>query len=1017
MWAKLLVLLPFVSAYCAMACTAEPNFDRQVAPILAGRCLECHSGAEPKGKLDLSQAKGAMAGGESGPAIEPGKPATSLLWERITAGEMPPKHPLPEAEREVLKAWIAAGAKWGTDPIDRFRYTSATRAGYDWWSLQPIKRPPLPALRNPQFAIRNPIDAFILAKLEEKGLTPSPPAEPRSLIRRLYFDLTGLPPTPDEVARFSAASPSLLRSVSPSAGSDRATERQRDGGNTAYSALVERLLDSPHYGERWARHWLDIAHFGESDGYEYDKMRPNAWRYRDWVIDALNRDLPFDQFARLQIAGDVLDPDDPAATIATGFLVGGAFDGLMPKGETMRMIMRQDELEDLVSLVSQTFLGLTVNCARCHDHKFDPVRQADYYRLAASMAGVKRGERDVSVKPPEELVQAEKRMVEELDAIERPVREGILARRRSEAGDKGKAPQPIARWVFDDSFADSVGSLHASTSGGAKLEGGALVLDGKEAYAATPPLERDLTEKTLEAWVQLDSLDQRGGGVIGVQSLDGAVFDSIVLGEKEPRRWIAGSDFFRRTQNFAEGPEESAARNRFVHIAVVYQADGQIRAYRDGQPYGQPYQAEKVVTFEKGKSQVVFGLRHSPAGGNKMLAGKIDRARLYDRALTAGEVAASAGTIRTSISDEELAAALDEASRARRKQLAAELARLRAEIVSYRDRKAFAVTPQEAPLAHLLLRGNVMQPAEAIAPGGVSAMTSSRPSFDLAPDAADADRRRKLAAWIASPDNPLFARTIVNRLWHYHFGRGLVETPNDLGFSGGQPSHLELVDWLSAELIEHRWSLKHLHKLIITSATYQQSSRPRADCQAIDADNRLLWRYSPRRLEAEAVRDATLVIAGQFNPQMGGESVKDFRPFEYKSTQYYEPLDPVGPEFNRRSIYRMWARGGKNPLLDTFDCPDPSTATPRRGTTTTPLQALTLMNNSFTLRMADHFAGRLTKDRPGQTDAQIARAFELAYGRPPTDAEATAAVDFAMKHGLAAFCRVVLNANGFLYVD
>jgi Protein of unknown function (DUF1553) len=208
-----------------------------------------------------------------------------------------------------------------------------------------------------------------------------------------------------------------------------------------------------------------------------------------------------------------------------------------------------------------------------------------------------------------------------------------------------------------------------------------------------------------------------------------------------------------------------------------------------------------------------------------------------------------------------------------------------------------------------------------------------------------------------------------------------------------------------------------LHKLIVTSATYQQSSRPRAVCQAIDADNRLLWRYSPRRLEAEAVRDATLVIAGQFNPQMGGESVKDFRPFEYKSTQYYEPLDPVGPEFNRRSIYRMWARGGKNPLLDTFDCPDPSTATPRRGTTTTPLQALTLMNNSFTLRMADHFAGRLTKDRPGQTDAQIARAFELAYGRPPTDAEATAAVDFAMKHGLAAFCRVVLNANGFLYVD
>jgi hypothetical protein len=336
---------------------------------------------------------------------------------------------------------------------------------------------------------------------------------------------------------------------------------------------------------------------------------------------------------------------------------------------------------------------------------------------------------------------------------------------------------------------------------------------------------------------------------------------------------------------------------------------------------------------------------------------------------------------------------------------------------SYRDRKAFAIKPETAPIVHLLLRGNVQQPAEPIAPSGVAALSASRPDFGLPADAADADRRHRLAEWVTNKDNPLFARTIVNRLWHYHFGRGLVEMPSDLGFNGGRPTHPELLDWLAMELIENDWSLKHIHKLIVTSATYQQSSRPREECLAVDADNRLLWRYSPRRLEAEAVRDATLVIAGQLNPQVGGKSIQDFRPYEYKSTQYYEPLDPVGHEFNRRSIYRMWVRGGKNPLLDTFDCPDPSTATPRRGTTTTPLQALALMNNSFTLRMADHFAERVQKDRPDNVDQQIARAFELAYGRAASEREATAAADFVGQHGLSAFCRVLLNSNGFLYVD
>ncbi|HEX5104183.1 MAG TPA: DUF1553 domain-containing protein, partial [Pirellulaceae bacterium] len=424
---------------------------------------------------------------------------------------------------------------------------------------------------------------------------------------------------------------------------------------------------------------------------------------------------------------------------------------------------------------------------------------------------------------------------------------------------------------------------------------------------------------------------------------------------------------------------------------------------------------DSLAAFAAGKSQIVFGLRHSPPGGNKMLAGRIDRAALYDRALSADEVAASAGTVRTSVTSTEIDAALNEATRARRQHLTKEVARLAAEIATYRDRKVFAVTPQEAPLAHVLIRGNPQQPGDVVSPAGIAVLPGA--DLGLPPDASDADRRRKLAEWIASEKNPLFARTIVNRVWHYHFGRGLVETTSDLGFNGGQPSHRELLDWLACELIDRDWSLKELHKLIVTSATYQQSSRPRAECLAVDADDRLLWRYSPRRLEAEEVRDAMLAAAGRLNSAVGGPSFMDFRPYEYKSTQYYEPIDPVGPEFNRRSIYRMWARGGKNPLLDTFDCPDPSTTTPSRGSTTTPLQALSLLNNSFTLRMADLLAERLEQDRPGEAEEQVARAFELTCGRPASADEQTASTAFVRQHGLAAFCRVLLNTNAFLYVN
>jgi hypothetical protein len=348
--------------------------------------------------------------------------------------------------------------------------------------------------------------------------------------------------------------------------------------------------------------------------------------------------------------------------------------------------------------------------------------------------------------------------------------------------------------------------------------------------------------------------------------------------------------------------------------------------------------------------------------------------------------------------------------------LKVELAAATETISRQREAKVFATTPQQPPASQLLIRGNPQQPGEIVSPGGLPAVTTIPSDFGLPPDAPEGDRRKKLAEWIAGDNNPLFARTIVNRLWHYHFGRGLVETPSDLGYSGGVPLHRELIDWLACELIERKLSLKELHRQIVMSATYQQASLPRSECLAVDGSNSLLWRYSPRRLEAEAVRDAMLATSGLLNTSVGGPSFFDVRPYMYKGSQFYEPLDPAGPEFHRRSIYRMWARGGKNPLLDTFDCPDPSTATPNRGSTTTPLQALTLLNGSFTLRMADAFAERLAVEQPGDMIRQVERGFFLAYGRPPTSQELAASQTLTQKHGLAPLCRVLFNSNAFLYV-
>jgi hypothetical protein len=971
-----------------------PAFDRQIAPILAEHCLSCHSGAEPKGGLDLSQHAQALAGGNKGVDLVPGKPGASLLWEYVAKNKMPPKKPLSASEKALLEQWIVAGAKWGADPIDPFRFTTSKRAGVDWWALQPVTRPTIPTAPTGASAT-NPIDAFLHKELHARGLHFNPPADRRALIRRLSIDLLGLPPAPAEVEAF-------VRDTSPN----------------AFENVVDRYLASPRYGIAWARHWLDIVRFGESNGFEHDEFRPNAWPYRDWVVDALNRDMPYDEFARLQLAGDILRPGDAAALAATGFLVAGSYDsvGQTQQSAAMRKVVRQDELEDIVGTVGQTFLGLTVQCARCHDHKFDPVRQLEYYRLAAALSGVHQGERELPIPPAEAVAQraALDRLLLEQKAIEEPAQREFRASR-------GVAPivtvRPLFRWDFSRGLRDQESGLELRLQGAVRLASGELALDGRTAFAISGPISRDLKAKTLEAWVSLAGLQQQGGGVVSIQTRGGGAFDAIVFGEQEPRRWMAGSDNFKRTQSF-HGPAEDAGKDTVIHIAVVYADNGNITAYRNGQPYGSLYHADGPVSFRAGEAQVLIGLRHAPAGGNRLLAGTVRVVQIYDRALNAAEIAASAQSGSDYLSTDALLEHLTPQATARWRTLRGQIANLQMSLQAG-ARRVHAVAPRDPEEMYVLASGNPASPGRRATPGAVAAVAGPSADFGPGKERFESVCRRRLADWITSPRNALFARVMVNRLWHYHFGAGLVDTPNDFGFNGARPSHPQLLDWLAAEMVRDGWSLKKLHRLIVTSAAYRQSSAANELAARIDADNRLLWRMSPRRLEAETFRDAVLAISGELNERMGGPGFQEFNLKQAPGTitNSYLAADPSGEEFNRRTLYRAWARGGRNKLLDTLDCPDPSTTAPRRAVTTTPLQALALMNNIFVLRQARQFADRLRREAGADRNAQIRLAYELAFGRRATNEELAQIRRGLNAANLEVLTRALLNCNEFLYID
>ncbi|MBI2688783.1 MAG: DUF1553 domain-containing protein [Acidobacteria bacterium] len=909
--------------------------------LLARRCGGCHNAKAKTAGLDLSNRETARSRG------------FDRILRRVQLGQMPPDGALSADEQQLLAKWIDAGAPWKTEK---------------WWSLQALRHTP------------GTIDAFVNAKLRESGLAMSPPADPRTLIRRVTFDLTGLPPAPEEVEAFV-----------------------NDKSPAAYESLVGRLLASPRYGERWARHWLDVVRFTESEGFERDEPREHAWPYRDYVIRSFNQDKPYIDFAREQIAGDLIHPGSRDAVIATGLLVFGPTDavGLTSAVEREREAVREDQLEEMAGVVSQTFLGMTVNCARCHDHKFDPIPQRDYYRFKAALSGVWQPFAD----PASTELFPDGRVLDpsydaKVTALRTRIRdvESRIAALHRQTRD-WSAPKPIAQWTFEVDAHDQLGGLHANTTSKTEFRDGHLI---GPASLITAPIAASVTAKTLEAWITVQKPLEKEINVFQIYNRSGyrgAASDGIQYAGGTNKQWRNLSTASFRT-NDVGGAKESANAGERIHLAIAYDANGTITLYRNGTKYGEPYRPNNGAN----------GLTQTYAAGDAVLKFNasadlsIDEARLYNTALTENQIASSYAAGPAPAQKPVPGAHFDE-----RLTLHKELESLPA------PDKAFAASPRDPGITRLLLRGDVNRKSDPVAPAGLSALPNS--DFHLPADAPDEMRRRKLAEWIANADNPLFSRVIVNRIWAHHFGGGIVENPNDFGANGGSPSHPELLDSLAVELIQSRWSLKSLHRRIVLSAAYRQSSTFNKEAASKDSSNRLLWRYTPRRLEGEAVRDSMLAVSGKLNDKPGGPS---FRPFKVTkpggSYVKYEPLDGDDANFQRRSIYRMNVNTGGDPMLESLDCPVPAVKTPKRPTTTTPLQALSLMNNPLPVRLAKAFAERVAAETTS-VDTQIDRAFALALGRSPKDHEREASRMLIKDQNLEALCWGLFNASEFLQLE
>ena len=1017
----LVFLLAGAAAWTSAAAAATSDqlafFETKIRPVLAQHCYQCHSAealraGKLKANLLVDSRAGMEKGGESGAAVVPGKKEESLLLAALKHDgfEMPPAGKLPDAVIADFETWIDMGAP---DPRDEplaaiDERTIDVEAGRRHWAyrrLEPVAAPEVKTAGWP----RHEIDRFILAKQEEAGLTPAPEAPKATLARRVFFDLTGLPPTPDELAAF-------LDDTSPD----------------AYEKLVDRLLASPRFGERQARHWLDAVRYGESGGYEFDGDRPGAHHYRDWVIDAFNADLPYDEFLRMQVAGDLIRPGDYAATSATGFLVAGPYPGQVT-AKTVEPI-RYDQLDDMVSALGSSVLGMTIGCARCHDHKYDPIGHRDYYAMIACLGKAVQHEADVDPDPAATLAKHDAWRAERT-----PVATAFDRFRTEEL------PSRLPRWLATAAAVQQAPAWLALDPVTVKAAKATLAEEADDVVVASGKLEGDdtytLTFRTHQRGiraVRLEALAAAAGGGPGTGK-EGAFRLSTLKVTAAPLVAAAG----RAPVTPALQAVAATYQDPGFEAATAVDADANTGWSTAGQPgldQAVVFAFDAPVGFDDGTLVTVELKFEAQQHGlaRLRLAATTDPTRAH----LAGPAAPQAAREIAAVLDAARAAGRDPAADAVARELMTWMSRLDADAARVLADLAAIDTKEPKPTlvkvyaatngawvitgnsqgvrsgsqdVFVLGRGEVNRKQGKAVPGLVLATLSAddaEGSLLAGPGSAQAaDPRLGLANYLTDVERgagPLAARVIVNRLWHHHFGRGIVGTPNDFGTQGDPPSHPELLEWLAQRLVENRWSLKSIHRLIVTSAAYRQSGQVTEANRAKDPDNRLLWHRPPRRLEGEAIRDALLVASGRLDLTIRGR---------------------VGRDVNspRRSVYLEIKRSEPIGFLQVFDQPEPVQSVGARGVATVPTQALAMLNSPFVRAAAEGLAARAraavgpaAAAGPGAIDYCFTTALSR---RPAAEERATFAAIVESRPGaggtaaLADVCHIVFCLNEFVYID
>jgi mono/diheme cytochrome c family protein len=937
---------------------APVDFVRDVQPIFAKHCYSCHGEKKQKSGLRLDIKAKALAGGELyGPSVVAGKAKDSPLVQFVADEDanlqMPPDgERLSAAEVDALTRWVNEGASW-PDGVDTAKLVDLR----DHWSFKPLLNPRVPAVKDERWP-RGEIDRFILARLEKEGLRPSTEADRVAWLRRVYFDLIGLPPTPEQIAAFVG-----------------------DSRDDAFERVVDELLQSPRYGERWAQHWFDVVRYADTHGFEVNTERPNAWPYRDYVIRALNDDVPYDQFIREQIVGDALERD-----AATGFLVTASvlLPGQIGADEPSKRLARQDAIDEIVTNIGQTFLGMSVGCARCHDHKFDPVSQQEYFAMQAFVAGVEYGDRELQsseAKAAREKAEAAQRRLAEVDTlltrfvppaksgVERPMVNARLNIDRFSPTKTKRVRFTIEATNLYEPCIDELEVFNAAGKNVALASSGAAVTSSGDNVSPNRHelrLINDGEYGNSRSWMS----SEPGKGWVVVEFAEEQEIDRVVWGRD-------------RQGKFAD------------RLATRYKIE--------------------VEIADAGAEAGVDGGRTW-----RVVADASDRAK-FD-----GEKAAVAEFSTAGLSEEEAkqAAALLVEKRELEKESR----------VADDAQQVFAGVFRKPDEIRLLTRGNPEQPKDVVTPAVPAALGELR----LAGDVAEQTRRKALADWIADAKNPLTARVMINRIWQGHFGVGLVETASDFGRSGQPPTHPELLDWLAGEFVRGKWSIKRMHRLIVLSATYRQAStmavgeekRPatklaslaaspsagsetNSSPRQLDADCRLLWAYPSRRLDAETIRDAMLAVGGQLDLKMYGRGFDLFN--QRGGLSGFTPVEHFTGDGLRRMVYAHKVRRERDAVFGAFDCPDAGQSTPRRRESTTPIQALNLFNSRFTLDQSEAFAQRVRQQAGEQVSNQIHRAYQLALGRVAAADELRDAEPVVREHGLGTLTRALLNSNEFLF--